>query len=99
MERTVEPVARSVAREHSAGAIGSVCRGRKAHDQQPGPRVTKTGDRPAPVGAIAKGTSFLPGDSLPVLDKPWASAAAHQIAAKDLQRVLVVDSPVHEEEG
>src|SRR5262245_11892863 len=45
--------ASAVAGEHAASAIGTVCRGREAEQQQSRRRITKSRNRPGPVDLIA----------------------------------------------
>src|SRR3989442_8204257 len=49
MELSVEPHARSVAREHAPGAVGAVRTGREPDDQEPRARIPEPRDRTPPV--------------------------------------------------
>lgn len=54
VERAVEPVSASVAREHAARSIGAVRRGGEADDEPVGAWVAEIGDRAAPIAPIRK---------------------------------------------
>ena len=54
-----KPITASVPGEHSAGAIGTVCTGRKSNDQYGRARRAEVGNRPAPVVVIQVRLAFL----------------------------------------
>jgi hypothetical protein len=90
MQRGPQEVARGIAREDPAGAIAAV-RGWGQSDQQDPPvRVAEPGDRPAPVGLIAKPCDLLAGDPLAPLDEARAAPAFHDLRGQRGER-----RPVH----
>src|SRR6266566_4477292 len=60
VQRLVQPVAARVPREHPAGAVRAVRRGRQAHDQEPRARVTEGGDGPTPIVPLGELGLLIP---------------------------------------
>src|SRR6266480_46445 len=75
VQRLVQPVAAGIPREHPAGAVRPVRRGRQAHDQQSRARVTKRGDGPAPIVPVAELALLVAGDAATVGTQPGTALA------------------------
>jgi hypothetical protein len=66
---------RPVTGEHATSAVGAVRGWRKPNDQNSGARITKTGDRPSPVGLVAMCGFLLRCDALAVSTQALAVVA------------------------
>src|SRR3989442_643184 len=75
VQRLVQPAAARVAREHAAGAVRAVRRGREPDDEQPRPRVAEPGHRLPPVGPVPELALLLAGDEAAVSAQPGAALA------------------------
>ena len=81
MQRGEEEVARAVAGEDAAGAIGAVRRRREPEDQHPRRGVAEAGDRPAPVRLARERRALLARDELAPRDEPRAAPAGDDLAS------------------
>jgi 2-keto-3-deoxy-L-fuconate dehydrogenase len=84
-KRAVQPVAGTVAREHPAGTISSVCRRCKSHDQHARIGVAKRRDRFAPVVPFKVRPAFGPGDFAAIGDQPGTFLACDDSLLQDVQ--------------
>ena len=76
VHRPEEPVARTVPREHPAGAVRPVRGRRQPEHKDPRRRIPEPGDAAPPVLTAAVGRSLVPGDRLAPLDEPRARPAS-----------------------
>ena len=88
MQRGEQEVARAVAGEHAAGAVGAV-RGRREpeHEHARG-RVAEARDRAAPVVLVAERRALLARDPLAPLDEARAGAAGGDLGLERGERRL-----------
>jgi hypothetical protein len=75
MESLIEPVSAPIPREHAAGSISAVSRGRQSHDHQSSVEIPKAGDRFSPVLLVRETPDLLESDLLPVRDQARTSPA------------------------
>ena len=80
-----EPVARAVAGEHAAGAVGAVGGGRQAEQADARVGVAEAGHGAAPVLLVGKRRALLPRHLLAPLDEPRAATAVGDLALERLQ--------------
>src|SRR5580658_3598498 len=80
MKRFVEKIARAVAREHPAGAVGAMGGGGQAENQQLCVRVAEAGDGLAPVVPVAVGESLFGRDRFAIFNEARAFAAGDDLA-------------------
>lgn len=78
IEGGVQPLAAAVAREHPAGPIRAVCRGRQTNDEAICIRVAEVGYGSPPVGVVAKLRPLLLRHPLAPRDKPGTEAALEE---------------------
>lgn len=64
VQRAVQPVSAAIAREHTPGAIGTVCGRSKAKNEPGWVRVAKVWDGLSPISIILERLSFFFGDFL-----------------------------------
>ena len=76
VQRRVEPVARTVAREHPPGPVGAVRGRRQADDEQPGAGVAEARHRAPPVLLVAERGALRARDLLAPRDESRAGAAS-----------------------
>ena len=86
VQRGEQEVARAVAGEDAAGAVGAVRGRRQAEDQHARRRVAEAGDRAAPVVPVAERRALLARDELAPLDEPRAGAAGRDLGFERLER-------------
>src|SRR6266571_579709 len=86
VQRLVQPAAARVAREHAAGAVRAVRRGREPDDEQPRPRVAEPGHRLPPVGPVPELALLLAGDAAAVSAQPGAALAGDHGAVHGPER-------------
>jgi hypothetical protein len=79
VQRGVEHLARPIAGEHPAGAVGPMGCRRQADDRQRGVRRPEAGHRPAPVLLIAERRALLHGNGFAPGDQPRAGPAADDL--------------------
>jgi hypothetical protein len=89
VQRGVEPVARSVAGEDAAGAVGAVGGRGEAEDVDGGLGVAEAGRGPAPVLLVAERRPLLACHPLAPLDQPRAGAALNDAPLELRQRALL----------
>src|SRR5580658_7673979 len=85
MKRFVEKIARAVAREHPAGAVGAMGGGGQAENQQLRVRVAEAGDGLAPVVPVAVGEALFGGDRFAIFDEARAFAARDDLAVEPIE--------------
>ena len=81
----VHEIARAVAGEGPAGAIGSVGAWREAQDEDSGARITEAGNGTRPVGLVQVGATFGLADALTVFAQTRAEVAGDDRFANLLQ--------------
>jgi len=74
-QRTKQPVAATISREHPPGAISPMRAGRQANDQQPCACIAKVGNRTSPVYIVSIGAPLCLCDSLAMRPQPWTPVA------------------------
>ena len=82
MQRRVQPLARAVAGEHAAGAVGAVRRRREADDDDPRRRIAEARHRPRPVALAAIAARRVGGHLLAPGDQPRAAPAGGRPARR-----------------
>ncbi len=75
IERSEEPVARSITSEYPTGSVATMGRGSQAGNQNPRRRSTPAGDWPTPVRLVGEGLSLAQSNFFPPLHQPGARAA------------------------
>ena len=81
----VEPVARAVAGEHAAGAVGAVGGRREADDRQPRRRIAEAVQRPRPVVLALEAARRVGGARLAPLDQARAAPAGVDLGCERQQ--------------
>ena len=79
MQDTIEKVTRTIAGERAARAIGAMCSGRKAQDQQPCFGIAKAGYGPGPIIPVKVSTTLYASDFLAVFNEPGAAGTGSDL--------------------
>ena len=87
VEDGVHEVARAVAGEDAAGAVGSVGSGSEAKDEDAGAGVAKAGDGTGPVGLVLVGATFGFADAAAVVAKAGATFTGDDGGVNLLQKL------------
>lgn len=85
VQRTVQPVARTIPGEHPARAVRSVRRRREAHDQEAGVRIPEPRYGPAPIALVPKAPDLRPRDLFAVRDQAPTEATGLHSAVEGCQ--------------
>jgi hypothetical protein len=86
-----EEIAGTVARKHSAGAVGPVSRGGEADDEQPGLGRSEVGNGFAPLDLVAERGAFFLGDRPAIFPQPRAALALDDRLLEALPLCIVLD--------
>ena len=89
VEGLVEEIAGAVASEDAAGAVGAVCTGGEADDDEAGFGIAERGDGAAPVDFVAVGAALGLGDGLAVFAEAGALVAVDDLFLEVLQAHFV----------
>jgi len=93
VQRLVQPAAARVTREHAAGAVRAVRRGREPDDEQSCPRVAEAGHGLPPVGPVPKLALLFVGDAAAVDAEPGTALAGDDGAVHGPERAGRVTPP------
>ena len=81
VQRAIEPLARAIAGEDAAGAIGAVGAGRQADDDEAGGGIAEAGDGARPVGVGGVGGALVAADGGAPCDQALAATAVDDAGA------------------
>jgi len=87
IERAIEKIPRSVAREHPAGPISPMCCGSKTENQQPRLFISESGYGLSPIVPFAIGSPPLPGHLFAIDHEPGTFPASHNLFIEFPERV------------
>jgi hypothetical protein len=94
MQNGIHEVTRAIASEGAASAVGAVCAGGKAEDQDAGAWVSEAGNGSRPVGLIQIGAAFRFADAAAVVAKAGTALTGDDGVTnlmKEWGRVLCVE--------
>lgn len=77
VQGSVQPIAATVAGEHSAGSIRTVSCGGQADDEQVGHRIAEVRNGQAPVFPFLKGSPLGSSDFLAIASQPGTAFACY----------------------
>lgn len=86
VKRSGEPLPAPVSREHPAGAVASVGRGREPHDQEAGFRVAEPRERAGPVTLALVPVGWIFGHGFPVAHQTRAEPAGDDLSSERGER-------------
>lgn len=85
VERAIQKIARTIAREHTPRPVGSMGGGRQSYNQEPRFRIAKRRDWFTPIDPIAESAAFDGSDMLAVRHQPRTAAAGDNFGFEDCQ--------------
>jgi len=89
-ERRIKELARGIAGEHASGPIGAVRARGESHRQYARPRITKTGDRFAPIFPVAVSATFDASNLFPPGNEARALPAGEEFGVEGFERHEVI---------